>query len=129
MRMIVSLVVACGGSPAPVLSVGGTYATQVALLPGNTCGDVQVQNDQTVVDHTPGSGSLRLTHAGATYDGTIDRTGSFAVPTVQRGGFTIAIAGQFNRTGFTATVTVDPAGCEYKVSWVGSKAGPPNTFP
>ncbi|MCA1828420.1 MAG: hypothetical protein ABR567_18860 [Myxococcales bacterium] len=129
MRMVVLIAAACGGSWAPVLSVGGTYATQVSLLPGNTCGDVQVQNEQTVVDHSPGSGSLRLTHAGSTYDGTVDRTGNFTVPAVQRSGFTISIAGQFNATGFTATVTVDPPNCEYEVSWLGSKSGPANTFP
>jgi hypothetical protein len=61
----------CGGSSGPAvipgLSVGGTYDTQVSLLPdGNGCGAVQVQNNQTIVAQTPGSGSLSLTHAGNT---------------------------------------------------------------
>src|SRR5437879_5210767 len=130
MRAIILLVAACGGggagSQAPVLSVGGTYSTEVALLPGNSCGPVDVQNNQTIVAHSPGSDSLQLTHAGFTYAGSVDRMGNFTVPAVQRPGFTISIAGQFDRTGFTATVTVDPPNCEYKVSWVGSKVGPPN---
>src|SRR5260370_7848288 len=77
------LLASCGSSgPAgvPGLSVGGTYQTQVTLLPGNTCGAVTVQNAQTTVAQTPGSGSLSLTHAANTYPVTVDRTGHFSTP-------------------------------------------------
>jgi hypothetical protein len=50
---------------------------------------------------------------------------------VVSGSFNISIAGQFSVTAFDATVQVDqlsPA-CGYKVHWVGSKSGAPNTFP
>jgi hypothetical protein len=122
----------CGGSSG-TLSVGGTYATAVMLLPGNTCGPVQVQDSSTVVTHTPGAGTLSLTHAGATYSGSVMTSGAFSVPPTALGGgvFTVSISGQFNATGFTATVHVaqsQPA-CAYDVSWVGSKSGPPNVIP
>lgn len=131
--VLAALMIMCGGSQQiAVLSVGGTYETQVTLLPdGNTCGPEQVQNNQTIVAQSPGSNSLSLTHAGFTYSGTVDRTGHFTIPPTQRSGFVISIAGQFDRTGFTATVTVDPQQppCEYKVGWNGSKDDSPNTFP
>ncbi len=127
----------CGGSSGPAvipgLSVGGTYDTQVSLLPdGNTCGAVQVQNNQTIVAQTPGSGSRSLTHARNSYPGTVDRTGRFSTPAkLVSGSFNISIAGQFSVTGFDATVQVDQVSppCGYKVHWVGTKSGPPNTFP
>jgi hypothetical protein len=127
----------CGGSSSPAaisgLSVGGTYDTQVTLLPdGNTCGAVQVQNNPTIVDHVSGSASLALTHARNRYPGTVDRTGRFSTPPLLvSGSFSISIAGQFSPTVFDATVQVDqvsPA-CGYRVHWVGTKSGPPNTFP
>jgi hypothetical protein len=124
----------CGGSSGPAqLSVGGTYATTVTLLAGSTCSSPQVQSNPTVVAHSPGATSLSLTHAGVTYAGTIDMAGAFSVPAtpVSNGAYQISITGQFNATGFTATVHVaqqQPA-CQYDVSWVGSKQGPPNPYP
>ncbi len=129
------LLVSCGSSgPAgvPGLSVGGTYQTQVTLLPGNSCGSVTVQDAQTTVAQTPGSGSLSLTHAGNTYPGTVDHTGHFSTPAqLVAGKFNISIAGQFSLTGFDATVQVDQISpqCSYQVHWVGTKSGSPNTFP
>jgi hypothetical protein len=127
---------ACGGSSEMTrqLSVGGTYATQVALLPaGNTCSGVSVQNNPTVVAHTPGAETLSLTHAGTTYSGTITQTGAFSVPAtaVSGGAFTVSIAGQFTAMGLTATAHVAQGQppCGYDVSWTGTKSGNPNTFP
>lgn len=127
----------CGGSGGsaaiPGLSVGGTYDTMVTLLPaGNTCGNVSVQNNPTVVDQPPGSASLSLTHAGNVYSGSVDRTGHFSTsPRVVGGNFNISITGQFSASGFDATVQVQQLSppCGYQVHWVGSKNGPPNTFP
>jgi hypothetical protein len=131
---------ACGGgSPGPaVLSVGGTYQTQVTLLAGNTCVPAPtVQDNPTTVVHTPGASSLSLTHANITYQGTIDNSAAFATtPNMfSLGGsqYNITIGGQFNRTGFDATVNVSvtqptPA-CAYMLHWVGTKSGPPNTIP
>jgi hypothetical protein len=134
---MLATIASCGSSKGPAvipgLSVGGTYDTQVSLLPdGNTCGAVQVQNNPTIVDQTPGSGSLSLTHAGNIYPGTVDRTGRFSTPPLMVSGkFNVSIAGQFSLTGFDATVQVDQVSppCGYKVHWVGTKNGPPNTFP
>ena len=123
--------VGCGGSSGTQLSVGGTYTTAVTLLPGNTCGTVQVQDNPTVVSHTPGAGTLSLTHAGATCSGSVTTSGSFSVPPTAVGGGAVSISGQFSSTGFTATVHVaqsQPA-CAYDVSWVASKSGPPNVIP
>jgi hypothetical protein len=135
--ILFAVAAACGGSSGPAvipgLSVGGTYDTQVSLLPdGNTCGAVQVQNNPTTVSQTPGSASLSLTHAGNTFLGTVDRTGHFSTPALLVGGkFNLSITGQFSRTGFEATVQVDQLSppCGYKVHWVGTKNGSPNTFP
>ena len=128
------------GAPdaAPVLSVGGTYPTDVALVPGqNTCGNVTVQDAVTTVVQTPASHSLTLTHAGITYEGTVADDGHFTTEpeSVSAGGsqFTITIEGQFTGQGFTATVRVDqtaptPA-CFYLVDWVGLKETGANFFP
>src|SRR3954462_3548079 len=128
---------ACGGGDSPTarqLSVGGTYPTQVALLPtGNTCGSVSTQSNPTLVAHDAGSSALALTHAGNTYSGTVQQTGIFtAGPTaVSNGAFVISMAGQFTEAGFTAAVHVaqQQPSCAYDVSWTGTKTGPPNTFP
>jgi hypothetical protein len=91
-----------------------------------------VQNRQTFVAQTPGSGSLTLTHAGNIYQGTVDGAADFTVPpTTVSTAFVVSIAGKFSTTGFTAVVTVDPLHppCEYKVQWIGTKDGAPNTIP
>ncbi len=116
----------------PVLSVGGVSSTQVSLVPGqNTCGNVNVQNNPTTVVQTPGSHALTLTHAGITYEGTVEDDGSFSMqPETVGGQFTITIQGQFTPQGFTATVRVDqtaPA-CFYLVDWVGLKDVGANFF-
>jgi hypothetical protein len=137
------LSISCGGaakSGPAVLSVGGTYQTQVSLVAGrNTCGAVTVQNNPTVVSHSPGASTLSLTHAGNAYPGTIESTARFATtPTIISGGgsqYTLTINGQFTLTGFDASVQVDvqqptpPQSCSYLVHWIGTKDGSPNTIP
>ena len=117
----------------PVLSVGGTFSTQVSLVPGqNTCGNVTVQNNPTTVVQAPGSHALTLTHAGITYEGTVEDDGSFAMqPEAVAGQLTITIQGRFTPQGFTATVRVDQASpaCFYLVDWVGLKDVGANFFP
>lgn len=133
---IAAVAFGCGGSSEMTrqLSVAGTYATQVALLPaGNTCSVVSVQDNPTAVAHTPGAETLSLTHAGTTYSGSITQTGAFSVPaTAVSGGFTVSIAGQFTAMGLTAIAHVvqgPPPPCGYDVSWTGTKSGNTNTFP
>jgi hypothetical protein len=131
---MMAMAVACGGSSEMrQLSVGGAYATQVALLPGNTCGGVNVNDNATNVAHSAGAGTLSLTHAGTTYSGTVAQNGAFSVPGTAVGGgaFTISIAGQYTAMGFTATAHVvqSQPSCSYDVSWVGTKSGAANTFP
>ena len=127
----------CGGGNGaaqaiPGLSVGGSYDTQVSLNPGNTCGQVTVQDAVTVVDHAAGASSLSLTHAGNTYPGTIDRTGLFSTAKVRVAAqIDVSVAGQFGATGFDATTRVDQLSppCGYSVHWIGTERGAPNTFP
>ena len=109
---------------APVLSVGGAYATDVALGQ-NTCGNVTVQDKPTTVVQTPGSHSLTLTHAGSrTREPSRTTAPSRPQPeSVPGGQFTITITGQFTPQGFTASVRVDQAApaCFYLVDWIGLK--------
>jgi hypothetical protein len=116
----------------PVLSVGGAYATDVALGQ-NTCTPVPtVMDNPTTVVQTPGSNALTLTHATITYEGTVDDDGSFAMQPESVGGqFTITITGQFTPQGFTASVRVDQAApaCFYIVDWNGLKDVGANFFP
>ena len=116
---------------APVLSVGGAYATDVTLGQ-NTCTPVPpVMDNPTTIVQTPGSHALTLTHATITYEGTVNDDGSFAMQPESVGQFTITINGQFTPQGFTATVRVDQAtpACFYDVNWVGLKDVGANFFP
>ena len=137
--------IACGdstGTPAPdagagdLLSVGGSYATHVALLPGGTCSGVTVEDNLTAVGHAPGSSNLTLTHAGITYSGTVGSTGSFSTSprtvVVTPASYRITVTGQFGLQGLEATVTVEqtaPDACVYSVQWTGTKSGSPNVIP
>lgn len=138
-----ALVGSCAAKTRPdtsrVLSVAGTYQTQVTLVAGhNTCGAVTVQDNPTEVAQVPGAHTLSLTHANNAYPGVIDSTAHFtAAGTLTSGGsrYTITISGQFSARGFDASVQVDvqqttaPQSCSYLVHWVGTKSGSPNTFP
>lgn len=122
---------------AQPLSVGGTYPTHAVLIAGsNTCGAVTVQDNVTTVTHSAGLHTLSLTHAGTTYDATIDDNGVFltSLKTLNAGGaqFRIVVDGQFSATGLTATVAIQqtaPTSCSYMVSWTGTKQGASNTIP
>ena len=129
-----SLALSCGGgtsTPQPsVLSVGGSYPTVATPISTNTCGD-QVQNNVTTVTQTPGAQTLSLRHSTINATGTIDNTGRFSTTPTTLGDLTITIVGQFSATGFDATVTLmhaQPA-CQSTAPWVGTKNGPPNTYP
>jgi len=131
---LVALLPGCGGSGGSgtsLLSVGGTYQTEVTLLPGNTCGNVVVQNNPTTVTHTPGAGTLSIQHVGINASGTIDRTAHFSTDPTTVSTFTVTITGQFTVRGLDATVTLTQAqpACQYMVHWVGTKDGAPNTIP
>jgi len=118
--------------PRVSLSLVGTYATHVTLLPdSNSCGAVTVQDNPTTVTLAPGATAISITHAGNTYAGTVDESGGFTTkPTLLTAGggrYTLTIAGQFSPTGFDATVHVavqqptPPQACAYEVHWAGSK--------
>ena len=140
--VLASLFLACKSSGAPDddrLSVGGTYSTQVSLTE-NTCPNTTVQSLPTVVTHSPGGSALTLQHGPLTYTGTVSSSGAFTTtPHVIQDPpagtqTTLTIAGQFSVTGFIADVTVTilkniPPDCSYKVHWVGTKQGAPNTIP
>jgi len=145
--LLVSLVLAgCGGSDstgAPdaggngnLLSVGGSYPTDVTLLPGGTCSGVTTQDAVTTVDHSPGAPSLTISHAGIAYAGTVDTAGNFQTTPktvlVSPARYVITVTGHFTAAGLDATVTVaqtDPTSCSYSVQWVGTKSGSPNVIP
>jgi len=114
-----------------MLSVGGTYQTQVTLLPGNTCSGVTVQNNPTTVTHNPGAQTLSIRHASINAAETIDSTAHFSTDPTTVSSFTVTITGQFSLTGLDATVTLTQAQppCQYMVHWVGTKDGAPNTIP
>ena len=65
----------------------------------------------TGVEHDPGSQRLSITHAGNTYEGSVDDSGHFTTKprTLSGGGsqYTISITCYFTSSGFEATVTVD----------------------
>lgn len=125
--------------PSGLLAVSGTYSTVVALVPGqNTCTGVTVENHPTVVDHTAGSGTVALTHAGTRYEGQVQTSGQFSAgpKTLLISGTTyvISMTGQFATRGLAADITVQatPAAgpaCGYKVSWTGTKQGGDNVIP
>ena len=126
------------GGATPVIQVGGTYPTAVALVE-NDCGSVTVQPNITTVGHTPGATRLTLTHAATTYNGSLLPDGSFTTDPMDLrdtdgSTLTVRITGRFNTTGFDAAVTVDvlrTAGtrCRYVVRWTGTKQGAPNVLP
>jgi hypothetical protein len=127
------------GTPdvAPVLSVGGEYGTHVSLVAGsNTCTNVTVQDNPTTIAQDPGSHSLTVTHAGFTYEGTVQDDGTFSTPpkNVTAGGssFTVTITGTFDPEGFQAQVHVEqtaPTSCSYLVDWLGFRLEGANFFP
>ncbi len=112
-----------GGGNPPVLSVGGTYQTQVTLLPGNTCGNVMVQNNPTTVTHNPGANTLSVRHASINASGTIDSTAHFSTDPTTVSPYSVTIMGQFSIQGLDATVTLTQTQppCQYMVHWVGTK--------
>lgn len=126
-------------SPSPgQLSVAGEYATEVAIQE-SSCPDLEVQPMTTTVEHEPGSSDVDLTHAGTTYDGSLQPNATFqtAAKSVVADGerHTLSIVGRFSATGFVARVDAvreqdqAPKVCEYVVTWVGTKEGEPNTVP
>ena len=124
-----------GTNPDPVLSVGGTYRTAVTMVQ-NTCPGQTVQQFSTVVNHEPGSTSLSLTHAGSTYNGTIDPDATFATTQVTQvfDGITyaISISGRFSLTDMDAQVHVAASRqppCTFTARWAGPKDGDPNVIP
>ena len=135
-------VAACGDDSPPgpsstELSVAGTYTTAVTMQQ-NGCTGITVQTFPTTVTHTPGSTTLTLTHAGNSYAGTVQRSGSFTTTPKAVGGgaetHTLTINGTFTTTAIDATVSAvvqrtGSANCQYTVKWAGPKQGAPNVIP
>lgn len=125
-------IVPCARAQGPSEAWVGSYATHVSLIPGqNTCGDVRVQDNVTSVEISPRAHSVSISHAGNTYEGSLDDFGHFSTkPRTLSGGaseYTISISGHFIQSGFEAIVTVNvkqsisPSTCSYKVAWEGKK--------
>ena len=118
----------CPGTVVTVSQVVGTYATAVRLL-DNTCSNVTVAPNPTTISAGLAAGRFVLTHAGNSYDGTLQDDGRFTTDpkVISSGGtqFTIRITGQFSGNGFLAQTTVDQSGvggsCRYTVEWTGTR--------
>lgn len=136
----------CGGSSgsgpatpaATVLQVGGPYQITPTLLQ-NSCGSVTVLPGPAQVAHTAGASDLRLSHAGQTYTGRIERSGVFvtdplAITFAAGSTDTVRMEGRFTTSGFEANVTVDAAHagaapCRYVVGWQAARQGGANVIP
>lgn len=138
---LVAAIMGCssGSGPSGLLSVGGTYPTVVALVPGqNTCTGVTVQDNPTTVTHTAGGGTIALNHAGTQYDGVVQTNGQFSAGpkslVIGAVTYVISMTGRFATRGFTADITVQATPlsgtvCGYRVSWTGTKQGGDNVIP
>jgi hypothetical protein len=122
-----------------LLQVGGNYQI-VPTLQQNGCGGTPtVQPGPAQVTHTAGATDVRLSHAGQTYAGRVERSGTFVmdplVITFAPGSTdTVRIEGRFTASGFEASVTVDAAHagaapCRYVVGWLGTRPGGSNVIP
>lgn len=126
-----------GGSTAPQISVGGTYATVVSLT-ANTCGSsITVQNNNTVITHTAGALNFGMQH-GVSYTGHLATSGHFTTDNAlfadATGTSNLTVTGDFSTTGLVADVTVavtrnTPPNCTYSVHWIGTKQGSANVIP
>lgn len=129
---------ASGGSgrrPDPVISVGGTYQTEVTIV-SNDCPGQTVEQHPTVVSHAAGATALSLTHAGSSYDGTLAPDGSFSTAPLTQVfsgvGYRVSITGQFTETAVDALALVEAARrppCSFTARWAGPKSGSPNVIP
>jgi len=129
-------IVGCGGSAAgQVISVGGTYQTEVTLLE-KSCADMGVQQHPTTITHQPGDSILSVTHAGATYQARLGPggklTGEPATFKIGDATYVIVLSGQFTaqavdiRADVTAQRTPP---CGISARWHGPKDGAPNMLP
>ena len=116
--LVAAVAAACSSStghpdpdPGPVISVAGTYQTEVTIV-SNDCPGQTVQQHPTVVTHIPaGSTALSLRHAGSLYPGTLTADGAFSTPPVMQVfdgiSYAISITGQFTETAIDALVLVE----------------------
>jgi len=118
--------------------VGGAYQINPTLLQ-SSCGSVTVLPGPAQVAHTAGASDLRLSHAGQTYTGRIERSGAFvtdprAITFAAGSTDTVRMEGRFTTSGFEANVTVDAAHagaapCRYVVGWQATRQGGANVIP
>jgi len=106
------LIVPRAMAQGPSEAWAGSYGTHVSLISEqNTCGDVRVQDNVTSVEISPRAHGVSISHAGNTYEGSVDDCGHFTTkPRALSGGaseYMISISGHFIQSGFEATVTVN----------------------
>jgi hypothetical protein len=112
------------------LAIAGNYATDVSLL-SSTCPGVTVDSNPTSVEYSSGTSQIVLKHVGQTYVGRIRPDGSFTTEPraieIPGATHTLTISGQFNPSGFDATVratvtqTAEPRSCSYDVKRTGTR--------
>lgn len=137
-RWVLSLlgVLGCAGSGAgKPISVGGSYQTAVTLIE-KTCADMGIQQHPTTVEHQPGDTLLKVTHAGATYAGTLRPDGQFTgqPQTFMIGNVTylIKLNGRFTAQAVDIRADVEAGRqppCGISARWSGPKDGAPNVLP
>lgn len=128
---------ACAKSPppAPGISVGGTYQTAVTLLE-SSCSDMGIQQHPTTVAHHAGDTVLTVTHAGASYQGTLTPDGHFMTQpsnfTIGNVTYVITLTGSFTTQAVDIRADVEAGRqppCHIAARWSGPKDGPPNLLP
>lgn len=139
----------CGGSsptsPAPQISVGGTYDIQKTVA-ADTCGlssPGSVFSNPGEVRHTAGATTLVVNdHGTRDLPGTIGRDGTFTLAPYRSLVMNTINAvdtfegGRFSTAGFQVRVTTDldanPGGgppCRVVTNWAATKVGAPNVIP
>ena len=132
----VLLAAGCSGAAGgTAISVGGTYRTAVTVIE-SSCTDMGVQQHLTSVGHQPGDTVLTVTHAGATYQGTLAKDGSFrTVPSnfsINNVGYTLVLTGRFTTDSVDIRADVEShrqPPCRLSARWYGPKEGAVNLLP
>jgi len=115
--------------------VAGEYRTVVSVIQSG-CADMGVQQFSTTVGHLPGDTAVVISHAGATYRGTLARDGSFRTApsdfSINNVGYTVVLTGRFTADSVDIRADVEShrqPPCRLSARWYGPKDGTANVLP